>query len=232
MCHWCIVSAFFGRRRSHVTVQRSRRQFLRYTVLASAASLLAACGTATPAAPTQPPAAPTAAPKPTTPPAADDGTRASGNGRTHCSSRRRADHCAHHGRRDGLVDHRRPHRHPGQAHGLLHAAIHCPADLVPVPGQAADGRRRLEPPTAPRVELGHRSGREVGHFPPASQHEVERRRAANGQGHLVHLQVDDGRPHRRGAWTNVDHHRLPGLPRRQDRFAAGPGNRRRQHLPR
>ena len=57
-----------------MTVQRSRRQFLRYAALGSVASLLAACGTAAPApptpAPTQPAAAPTAAAKPTTPPAA------------------------------------------------------------------------------------------------------------------------------------------------------------------
>ncbi len=56
-----------------MTVQR--RQFLRFAVLGTAASLLAACGTAAPAAapttaPTTPPAAPTAAAKPTTAPAA------------------------------------------------------------------------------------------------------------------------------------------------------------------
>lgn len=56
-----------------MTVQR--RQFLRFAVLGSAASLLAACGTAAPVAapttaPTAPPAAPTAAANPTTAPAA------------------------------------------------------------------------------------------------------------------------------------------------------------------
>src|SRR5437016_4015495 len=48
-----------------MTAPSTRRQFLRYTVLGSAASLLAACAPATPPAPTAAPA-----PKPTTPPAA------------------------------------------------------------------------------------------------------------------------------------------------------------------
>jgi peptide/nickel transport system substrate-binding protein len=56
-----------------VTTQATRRLFLRYAVLGSAAaSLLAACAPAAPAAPTAAPPAPTsplAAPKPTTPPA-------------------------------------------------------------------------------------------------------------------------------------------------------------------
>ncbi len=55
-----------------MTAPSTRRQFLRYAVLGSAASLLAACAPAAPAAPTAAPPAPTTPPaaKPTTPAAA------------------------------------------------------------------------------------------------------------------------------------------------------------------